>query len=51
MTKIMKQFDHMIEQKLNLELSNVISRLKLLAVIFVINNRDTVIVVDTVQHK
>jgi hypothetical protein len=29
---MMKQFDHMIEQKLNLELSNVISRLKFLAV-------------------
>jgi hypothetical protein len=28
---MMKQFDHMIERKLNLELSNVFSRLKFLA--------------------
>jgi hypothetical protein len=28
---MMKQFDHMIKQKLNLELSNVFSRLKFLA--------------------
>jgi hypothetical protein len=28
---MMKQFDHMIEPKLNLELSNVFPRLKLLA--------------------
>jgi hypothetical protein len=30
-TKMMKQFDHMIERKLNLELSNVFPRLKFLA--------------------
>jgi hypothetical protein len=29
-TKMMKQFDHMIERKLNLELSNVFPRLKFL---------------------
>jgi hypothetical protein len=29
-TKMMKQFDHMIEPKLNLELSNVFPRLKFL---------------------
>jgi hypothetical protein len=29
---MMKQFDHMIEQKLNLELSNVFSHLKFLEV-------------------
>jgi hypothetical protein len=31
MTKMLKQFDHMIEPKLNLELSNVFPRLKFLA--------------------